>query len=176
MPREPDERWQITEAQMATLGIVVVQAVVIDSNTRGLVATVTQPFFDGQALTTFVGAPAGQPVTQTTYDGLGQVKTVTEPTNRVTTHTYAAGIFQVIDPLGRAVNRKTDGLGRLTEVWEYTGTGTPSNPYQLYRQTSYRYTALDLLGNVNSLADWKAGSPQVQRQCQCQRGDGWDLQ
>ncbi|HBY98314.1 MAG TPA: hypothetical protein DEP84_30955 [Chloroflexi bacterium] len=119
-------------------------------NTRGLVETVTQPFFDGQPLTTFVGAPAGQPVTQTSYDGLGQVKTVTEPTNRVTTHNYAAGIVQVIDPLGRAVNRKTDGLGRLTEVWEYTGTGTPSAPYQLSRQTSYRYTAVDLLSLVET--------------------------
>ncbi|HBY95188.1 MAG TPA: hypothetical protein DEP84_14725, partial [Chloroflexi bacterium] len=119
-------------------------------NTRGLVETVTQPFFDGQPLTAFVGPPPDQPVTVTTYDGLGQLKTVTEPTNRTTKYSYVGGFAQGRDPLNRAVNRKTDGLGRLVEVLEYSGTGTSESPYSLSRHTVYRYTALDQVQAVET--------------------------
>jgi len=122
-------------------------------NALGLVETVTQPFFDGQPLTAFVGPPPDQPVTVTTYDGLGQVKTVTEPTNRKTKYSSVGGFAQGRDPLNRAVNRKTDGLGRLVEVLEYSGTGTSENPYSLSRRTAYRYTALDGLREVETTSN-----------------------
>jgi YD repeat-containing protein len=97
--------------------------------------------------------------TSLTYDGLGRVRTQTDPGGKVTTHTYsiASGNLSdhtLVDAQQHRVHQQSDGLGRLVKVIEDAGTGA----WSTYATTSYAYTPLDLLdtatdaqGNVTDL-------------------------
>ncbi len=63
--------------------------------------------------------------TETAYDALGRVRTVTtRPDNAVVSTDYSGDRVLVTDQAGRRRISKADALGRLTEVWEVT----PNDP------------------------------------------------
>jgi RHS repeat-associated protein len=78
--------------------------------------------------------------TQTLYDGLSRVKTVTTPDSAVATTSYSGNTETVTDQQGKAKRSVTDALGRLTQIIEDPGTTGHFN-----YQTTYTYDALDNL-------------------------------
>jgi RHS repeat-associated protein len=84
-------------------------------------------------------------ITTTNYDALGRVTQVIPPdgsstSNNVTT-TYSGNCTTVTDQAGKARKSCTDGLGRLTQVFE--------DPAGLNYETDYSYDALGNLLTVN---------------------------
>lgn len=89
--------------------------------------------------------------TTTAYDLAGRVKTVTTADNAVVTTAYNSSRVLVIDQAGKQRISQTDGLGRLTDVWEVTAADSATEPVTFpgysgitagYR-TTYSYDALD---------------------------------
>ena len=74
------------------------------------------------------------------FDALGRVTSVTTPDNAVVTSSYSGNAVTVTDQAGKARKSLTDGLGRLTSVYE--------DPSGLNYQTSYTYDVLDNLTTV----------------------------
>jgi RHS repeat-associated protein len=91
--------------------------------------------------------------TTTVYDGLGRVLTVTTPDNAVVSTFYDGPRVLVKDQADKERLCKTDGLGRLTDVWEIrsadTVTGTEAVTFPNHTEvqngyrTKYTYDALD---------------------------------
>jgi RHS repeat-associated protein len=122
--------------------------------------------------TELVSDPEGKDFTDTTYDGLGRVYSVSNPyrstsdgtyglttysydaLNRVTSvveqegskvsTSYTGNCTTVTDEAGHARESCVDGLGRMTKVLEDPG----SSPHLNY-ETDYTYDALNNLTNVN---------------------------
>jgi RHS repeat-associated protein len=94
--------------------------------------------------------------TTTAYDLAGRVKTVTTADNAVVTTAYNGARVLVIDQAGRQRISQTDGLGRLSDVWEVTVADSATEPVTFpgysgitagYR-TTYSYDALDDLSTA----------------------------
>ena len=91
--------------------------------------------------------------TTTAYDLAGRVHTVTTADNAVVTTDYNGARVLVTDQAGKQRISQTDGLGRLTDVWEIrstdTVTGTEPVTFPGYTgitagyRTTYSYDALD---------------------------------
>lgn len=97
---------------------------------------------------TYRSAGSGSPVnppgrwTETAYDSLGRVKTVTtRPDNAVVTTAYSGNQLTVTDQDNKSRRSVTDALGRLAQVVE--------DPGGLAYVTSYQYDALDNLRKVD---------------------------
>jgi RHS repeat-associated protein len=95
--------------------------------------------------------------TTTAYDLAGRIKTLTTPDLAVVKTDYNGARVLVTDQAGKQRLSRTDGLGRLTDVWEITPSDSateavpfPSHPEVAagYR-TTYSYDALDNLIAVN---------------------------
>ncbi|HEX7958118.1 MAG TPA: LamG-like jellyroll fold domain-containing protein, partial [Pyrinomonadaceae bacterium] len=79
--------------------------------------------------------------TETVYDGLGRVKTVTcRPDNSVLTTAYTGNQVTVTDQAGKTQRSVTDALGRLVQVIE--------DPNGLAYSTTYTY---DVTGNLRKV-------------------------
>lgn len=77
--------------------------------------------FDWANRVTYVSNPyaSGTPVhTDTSYDVLGRVQTVTPPSNGSYSYAYSGNSVMVTDPAGKQRKTYTDGLGRLAQVNE----------------------------------------------------------
>ncbi len=91
--------------------------------------------------------------TTTGYDLAGRVTTVTTPDNAVVTSAYDGPRVLVIDQAGMERLSKTDGAGRLTDVWEIRSTDTVTgtepvtfpnhSEVQAGYRTKYSYDVLD---------------------------------
>jgi len=91
------------------------------------------------------GSPTDNP-TQTVYDPLGRVKTVTHPDNSVINTTYSQNCTTVTDEANNVRKSCFDGLGRLTQVFE--------DPNGLNYETDYQYnTRGDLICAVQKGTD-----------------------
>jgi RHS repeat-associated protein len=130
----------------------------LTSDPQGTVYTVTTYDADGRKATvTNPYRATGDPtygVTSYVYDGIGRTCVVvppdgtavsgstcpaTQPSNDVFT-TYLGNTTTVTDQQGKSRTSQTDGLGRLTNIWE--------DPNGLDYQTVYTYDALDDLASV----------------------------
>lgn len=107
----------------------------------GRVEKVTNPFREGQSLTT-------DGYTTTTYDALDRVKTVNTfaqdgtSTGTVTTE-YETNLVTVTDQAGKKRKSETDAAGRLVNVFE------PDQQNNLNIVTNYEYDARSNLRQVN---------------------------
>jgi RHS repeat-associated protein len=110
-------------------------------------------------VTAYTGAPGAaaysipdstQAVTTYTYDGLGRVKSVTDPLSHQSSKSYAVGCAQAgtsdtgcyeqtlsVDANGHQGGTLVDGLGRTAYVQRYTGSS--SSNYALYATARYTY-------------------------------------
>ncbi|MBI5291535.1 MAG: DNRLRE domain-containing protein, partial [Chloroflexi bacterium] len=97
--------------------------------------------------------------TETTYDALLRPLTVTVKSlvaaDITTTTAYGATIglvrkpvVKVTDANGHRQQKEMDGLGRLRQAIDSSGTGTTQDPYVLYATTSYDYNAAGNLTQV----------------------------
>jgi hypothetical protein len=93
---------------------------------------ITTYIYDGIGRTCVVVPPDGTSVPNTSCP-------TTQPSNDVFT-TYTGNQTTVTDQQGKSRESQTDGLGRLTNVWE--------DPAGLNYQTVYTYDALDDLASV----------------------------
>src|SRR5436305_1052903 len=93
-------------------------------------ATLTYPYFYTSELT--------YGVTQSQYDALGRMTQIIHPDGSLSSVAYADNCTTTTDEAGKQRRACTDGLGRLTTVWE--------DPNGLNYETDYQYDALgDLL-------------------------------
>jgi YD repeat-containing protein len=69
--------------------------------------------------------------TTTEYDRAGRVITVTTPDNAVVSTAYDGPRVLVKDQAGKERLSKTDGLGRLTDVWEVTASDSATEAINL---------------------------------------------
>jgi RHS repeat-associated protein len=90
----------------------------------------------------YTGSPAYW--TQTNFDALGRPYKTTLPDNSVNTTSYTDNTATAADPTGKQRKFVTDGLGRLTSVYE----PDPSNGNTLTLQTSYAYNVANQLTQV----------------------------
>jgi RHS repeat-associated protein len=79
-------------------------------------------------------------LTKTYYDPLNRVTSVVEQDNSTVTYSYTGSCTTVTDEAGQQRKSCSDGLGRMTSVWE--------DPGVLNFQTSYTYDPLDNLLSV----------------------------
>jgi YD repeat-containing protein len=100
------------------------------------------PFYASGDWGTYQSGAAQSQFTETEYDALGRVTSVTQPGNIITTTSYEGLTTTVTDPNGNKVSRTTDGLGRLKHVTEYTDIGA------IYALTQYAYDGGDRLIQV----------------------------
>src|SRR5262249_2875951 len=86
-------------------------------------------------------------------DALGRVKSLVQTDNSTVTTTYSDNLTTVTDEAGKSRKTQSDGLGRLTAVWE--------DPAGLNYETDYTYDALGNLltvnqkGNDPNSANWR---------------------
>jgi RHS repeat-associated protein len=112
-------------------------------DTMGRAAKVSNPYRVATAGATVPATCAA--CTTNAYDALGRVSTVTTPDGAQVTSAYKGNEVTVTDQAGKQRKSVTDGLGRLTTIYEdphapgYTG---------LNYQTSYTY---DVLGNLRKV-------------------------
>ncbi len=91
--------------------------------------------------------------TQYTYNALNRVTLVTQPDGSPVSTSYAGNQMTVTDEAGKKRKSQTDGLGRLTTVWE--------DPTTLNYETDYTYDVLNNLltvnqkGNDPNSANWR---------------------
>ncbi|HXM51037.1 MAG TPA: RHS repeat-associated core domain-containing protein [Pyrinomonadaceae bacterium] len=78
--------------------------------------------------------------TTSAFDALGRVVSVTTPDSAAVTSSYSGNTITVTDQAGKQRQSVTDGLGRLSSVYE--------DPSGLNHQTSYSYDPLDDLVTV----------------------------
>ena len=94
-------------------------------------------------------------ITSFGYDGLGRVTLVASPSGGSVTTAYAGNCTTVTDQQGKIRKSCTDGLGRLTQVFE------PNASNSLVYETDYQYDTLDNLtrvdqkGNDSNSANWR---------------------
>jgi RHS repeat-associated protein len=95
--------------------------------------------------------------TTTGYDALNRVTSVTTPDSAVVTTAYSSDRVLVADQSGKKRISRTDGLGRLRDVWEVTAADSATEALSFpgfddvvagYR-TSYSYDTLDNLTTVS---------------------------
>lgn len=144
----PPAGWKTTVASMDGMGNLVQTALVSDPDGPTYAATT----YDGTGNAyqvydpTRCSPPTTNCNTETTwgyttylYDSLGRTKQVTKPDGSVATTSFSGSSTTVTDEVGNQRTSQTDGLGRLTAVFE-----APNNSGYNY-QTDYQY---DALGNL----------------------------
>jgi len=82
--------------------------------------------------------------TTTAFDVLGRPTSVTLPDNSATSYSYTTNTATVTDPTGKQRKSQSDGLGRLSILYE----PDPTSNNQLTLQTSYTYNVLDALTKI----------------------------
>jgi RHS repeat-associated protein len=82
--------------------------------------------------------------TETTFDALGRTVKVILPDNSKSTDVYSTASTTITDPVGHQKKNQTDGLNRLSVVYE----PDPTNGNSLTLQSSYAYTVLDNLASL----------------------------
>ncbi len=82
--------------------------------------------------------------TQTLFDALDRVLSVTAPDNSVTSSSYSGATVTINDPTGKQRKSEFDAFGRLVKVYE----PDVNNNNALTQETSYAYNVLDLLTTV----------------------------
>jgi RHS repeat-associated protein len=82
--------------------------------------------------------------TTTQFDAIGRPTKVIAPDNSTTTYLYSTNSTTVTDPAGKARKSVSDGLGRLTSLYEPDVT----NGNSLTLLTSYTYSVLNGLATV----------------------------
>ncbi len=78
---------------------------------------------------------------QSTYDALGRVMVVTQPDGSHVNTSFSGNQTTVTDEAGKKRKSQTDGLGRLTTVWE--------DPTGVNYETDYQYDVLNNLTRVD---------------------------
>jgi len=78
--------------------------------------------------------------TTNSYDALGRIISITHPDGTAATSSYSGNCTTITDETNRSRKSCSDGLGRMTGVWE--------DPSGLNYATSYGYDALGDLTNV----------------------------
>jgi RHS repeat-associated protein len=107
--------------------------------------------------------------TTTQYDGLSRATTVTTPDNAIVQTEYNGSRVLVTDQAGKQRISKSDGLGRLTDVWEITAADSatesvmfPNHPdITAGYRTSYIYDALDDLTKATQQIGPTTGTKQT---------------
>ena len=95
-------------------------------------------------------------VTTYQYDALGRITQVLQPDNSPVSTSYTGNCTTVTDEAGKTRKSCSDGLGRLTQLFE-----APTGPGALNYETDYQYDALDNLkqvdqkGNDSNSANWR---------------------
>ena len=83
-------------------------------------------------------------LTTTVYDGLGRPRSVTtQADGAVSSTSYSGNQTTAQDQEGRQRTMTTDGLGRLAQVVEDPGSTAGTPPAHLNYVTNYGYDALD---------------------------------
>ncbi len=146
-----------TQSEAASAGRIIV------ANTRynGLDQVVRQSLsYEVSAVLGAYQAPDwSQPKTETSYDGLGRVLTVTNPNGaqRQTRYRFGSTMANreigVVDELGRQQIQEIDAFGRLVKAKQYTitVTGSPQQPNwsaTVYAEANYEYDVADQLERV----------------------------
>jgi RHS repeat-associated protein len=107
--------------------------------------------------------------TTTQYDGLSRTTTVTTPDNAIVRTDYNGARVLVTDQAGKQRISKSDGLGRLTDVWEITAADSATESVTFpnhsgitsgYR-TRYTYDGLDDLTQVTQQIGSTTGTKQT---------------
>ena len=159
----------ITSTQVMSAGQNLVNATVLDglgriSETQVTSATphniYTDSYYDGVGHLSEVTNPyyygSSSPTdgnTQYQYDVLDRVTKVIAQDGGTTTTSYSGNCATSTDPVGNARKRCTDGIGRLTQVFE--------DPVNSNYETDYAYDALDDLiqvqqkGGTTNSAQWR---------------------
>jgi YD repeat-containing protein len=120
-----------------------------DTSQNTSFSTVTTPYCDTP------GALYGLSA-RTDNDALGRVVKVTQTDGSIASTSYTDNCTTVTDEAGKSRKTCTDGLGRMTGVWE--------DPNSLNYETDYTYNALDDLlsvtqkGNDPTPANWRPRS------------------
>jgi RHS repeat-associated protein len=141
--------WSATETEAISASVNVSNTNVYDglgrtiqsqhSDPQGVVYTKT--VYDGDGRVSQVSNPFRtgdtEYLTTNTYDGIGRLTAVTKADNSATSTVYAGNTTTITDEAGNKRESQTDGLGRLTNVWE--------DPSGLDYETVYSY---DVLGNL----------------------------
>jgi RHS repeat-associated protein len=102
------------------------------------------------------GTSSTDGTTTYTYDSLGRTTQVLQPDNSPVNTSYTGNCTTVTDEAGKTRTSCSDGLGRLTKVFE-----APTGPGALNYETDYQYDALDNLkqvdqkGNDSNSANWR---------------------
>jgi RHS repeat-associated protein len=151
-PAQYRDAWQFMDG----LGRVIQTRSLDDTGNNSIV---TDTYYDAMGLLAFSGLPRGVTGTSgtfaaqnwgsishiiTSYDALGRTLLLDYPDGSDETFTYSGLETTAIDRNEHKKVQVNDGLGRLTQVKEYTGSGT----YTLYATTNYQYDARDLLKTV----------------------------
>jgi RHS repeat-associated protein len=111
------------------------------------VYSTTQREYDGLDRPYNVSNPftsSAQYWTETIYDALGRKLKVIFPDSSQTTFAYSTSSITQTDPAGHQRKMQTDGLNRLSVVFE----PDPTNGNSLTLQSSYAYTVLDNLASL----------------------------
>jgi YD repeat-containing protein len=99
----------------------------------------SQPYYSNGATGSYIAPTWSNLVyTESAYDALGRIKTVTAPGDLLTQTSYGGLTTTTTDPNGNAKNQTTDGLGRVAQVQEFSDGS-------LYSTTQYSYDIADRL-------------------------------
>lgn len=144
----PPSGWKVSLSSMDGAGHVLTNELVTDPDG----ATYSTVVYDGlgktyrsynptrcSPATTNCGTEPTWGYTTYTYDSLGRATSVAEPDGSGTTTTYTGNQTNVIDEAGNQRTSQSDGLGRLTSVWE-----APNATGYNY-ESDYQYDALNNL-------------------------------
>jgi YD repeat-containing protein len=141
-----------TQSEAASAGKIIVA----NTGYNGLDQVVRQslPYEVAATLGVYQSPNWSQPKTETSYDGLGRVLTVTNPNGaqRQTRYHFGSANREIgmVDELGHQQIQEIDAFGRLVKAKQYTVTVTGSPPVPnwsaaVYAETSYEYDAADRL-------------------------------
>jgi RHS repeat-associated protein len=118
---------------------------ILDVNNASYSIVETQ--YDSVGRTSKVSNPhnsTAQYWTETRFDALGRTTKIIQQDGSQSTFTYSLNTAITTDPSGKQRKAQTDGVGRLTYVFE----PDTANGNSLTQQTSYTYNVFDLLANV----------------------------
>jgi len=144
-PTNPTSGWKTSVAVMDGLGHIVQTQLASDPDGVTYAGTtydgLGRPYKVSNPYRTTSDSTYG--TTTFTYDALGRTTQVAEPDGSIVSTSYSRNQTTVTDEIGNQRTSQTDGLERLTTVWE-----APNNTNYNY-QTVYTYDPLNNLLGVN---------------------------